>query len=154
MKNLTQILILAAFIGCPGTLRAQKVEMEQFDSGNQQFGSNSIYANVYYPNTIDTSMYVIDKKVFEIKPSYPGVSSKIFRAFPIPSSDFIIIESDMTNTTLRYKIYGSEGVLLKEDNLTGTETLINIDYDAKQTYLLKITSENRVLEAFCIFKKN
>lgn len=72
--------------------------------------------------------------------------------YPNPTTDYINIATDEVKY-LDYQIFDLNGVMIKDDKLTGLETRVSMTNYLPSMYILKITNDNAECKTFQIIKK-
>jgi hypothetical protein len=81
----------------------------------------------------------------------PGLKFKI-TAYPNPTSDFIFIESDQSQS-LKYQLFNLNGELVREAKLQGFQTKVDFKTLVPSTYLIKIYENSIPIKQFKIVKQ-
>ncbi len=80
-----------------------------------------------------------------------GLSYKI-EAFPNPTSDFLILQTDQLND-IEYQVFGLRGELIYQDKLYSPETKIDFRRLTPSTYFIKIYQNKGPVKQFKIVKQ-
>ncbi len=73
-------------------------------------------------------------------------------AFPNPTSNFIIIETDRVKE-MEYQVYNQQGKLIIQSKLTGLQTKIDFQEFVPSIYIIKIFEKKIPLKQFKIVKQ-
>jgi hypothetical protein len=76
-------------------------------------------------------------------------------AYPNPASDQIVLETIAPSglKSVSYYMYDNQGRLVREGEVSSSETIINVTELTKSNYFLKVTKENELIESFKILKQ-
>lgn len=73
--------------------------------------------------------------------------------FPNPTSDFITLSiKDLSTENMNYALYDIQGKLIKEDKLSGSQTIINIGDLSNASYLIMVSDNKKEIKTFRIIK--
>jgi len=77
----------------------------------------------------------------------------ICQVYPNPANDFLTLKIENYDTgELIYKLFDSNGKLLKDKKTEGNETIISMSGLLPSVYFLKVTDNGRVIRTFKIIK--
>lgn len=106
-----------------------------------------------YSNGLNTLTQGFNQSQLSATATYelPGLNFKL-KAFPNPTSDFIIIETDRVQK-MDYHIYNQQGKLILQSELTGLQTKIDFQELVPAIYIIKIFENKIPLKQFKIVKQ-
>lgn len=86
-----------------------------------------------------------------------GINEKfinlIMNVYPNPSTNYLTLNVEEKESSLfNYQLYDLQGKLLKSNQLTSNNTLINVEKLPKATYFLRVNKNNKEVKTFKIIK--
>ncbi|HLV43281.1 MAG TPA: T9SS type A sorting domain-containing protein [Brumimicrobium sp.] len=74
--------------------------------------------------------------------------------FPNPVTDHLTLKIDgYADEKLTYQVFDMQGKLMESDEITGSETIIDMGQYSKATYFIKLMDKNNLIQSFKIIKK-
>lgn len=79
----------------------------------------------------------------------------VLNAYPNPAFDHVIIETSASSgfEDVNYRMFDKQGRLVKEGNVSSSQTKVNVTGLVTGEYFLKVTKQDKLIQSFKIVKQ-
>ncbi len=148
---------LFAFLAVGVTAYAQETTLTTGGNANGNEGTVSysigqaIYANA---SGEDGSVSQGVQQAFDVSDvtGFEEVEDVNLSAFPNPTTDYVMLDIARSTEGMTYQLFNLEGELIKESEVTQSQTQVSLAAYPTGVYLLKLINNDEELKAFKIIK--